>query len=352
MFRRVVVFDGELRIRNLFCQIKQAEAEPGPQGVIQGHVNLLFRDQALLHGAHQCIVISAAAKVATRFHRRSCSFFRCIHEMMLLPTPDIVDCVAIGNHITLKPPLLAQQIVKQEGTGASGHTVDRVVSAHDAGDFSLTHHALELRQIRFIQIAFRSLGIETMPVPFRPAMHRVMLRAGHRQHVVGIITLNALDELDADLAREIRVFPVSLLTTSPARVAEDVDVRCPERQAIPPFGIAIMFGDVVVELRATFNADDRSFLMKQSRIPRRSCANRFREDSGDAIVGHAMQGFVPVIISRQTQTRNRRSGILQLRNSFRERHAADQIICTRFQRVRRVAPDRQFLDVRHAHGGS
>ena len=37
-----------------------------------------------------------------------------------------------------------------------------------------------------------------------PAVDRVMFGAGHRQHVVGIVALDALDKLDANLAREIR----------------------------------------------------------------------------------------------------------------------------------------------------
>src|SRR6185503_17515409 len=101
-----------------------------------------------------------------------------------------------------------------------------------------------------------------MAFRFRTAMHRVMFGARHREHVIRVVTLDTLHKLDADLAREIGIFPVSLLATTPARVAEDVDVRRPVSQAIPPFGIAVMFCGVIVELRATLDADDVSLLVE------------------------------------------------------------------------------------------
>ena len=56
---------------------------------------------------------------------------------------------------------------------------------------------------------------------------------------------------------KIRIFAVSFLAAAPARVAENVDVGRPERQASPPFGVAVMRGNVVVMLGAAFDADDR-----------------------------------------------------------------------------------------------
>ena len=247
--------------------------------------------------------------------------------------------------------MLAQQIVEQEGTGAARNAVKRVIGAHHAGDLTLAHHPLELRQICLIQVAIRKLGIETMPVPFRAAVDRVMFCASHRQHVVGIVTLNAFDEFDANLAREKGVFTVSLLAASPARIAEDVDVRRPESQAGPPFGIAVMRAGIIVMLRAAFDANDGSFLVNQLRIPGGGHADRLWKYSGDAVVRDAVQRLVPIVVGRQTEPRDGRRGVLQLRDFFGQRHATDQIIRTCFQRARRIAPDRRLADFRHANRG-
>src|ERR1039457_4498031 len=123
---------------------------------------------------------------------------------------------------------------------------------------------------------------------------------------MGIIALNPLDKLNANLAREKRIFTVGLLAPAPARVAENVDVRRPKRHAIPPFGIAVVRVGVIVEFRAAFDADDRAFLMKQLRIPRSSSANRLGTNRRNAVVGDAVQRFVPIIVSPQTEARNSR----------------------------------------------
>ena len=146
------------------------------------------------------------------------------------------------------------------------------------------HRHLELRQIGLIQIALRRRGIETVTIRFRAAVDREMFRARHRQHVIRVVALQSLDERHAKRAAQERVFAVGFLAAAPARVAEDVDVRRPERQPAEPFGVAVVFGGVIVELRAAFNADDVCFLMKQRRIPRGRHADGLRENRRIAVV--------------------------------------------------------------------
>ena len=89
-----------------------------------------------------------------------------------------------------------------------------------------------------------------------------MFRTGHREHIFGIITLNSLDELHGNLTCEVRIFSVGFLTTAPAGIAEDIDIRCPEGQTGPPLGVTIVLRGVIVELRAAFNTNDSSFFTK------------------------------------------------------------------------------------------
>ena len=69
VFGRVVLRNRNLRVRHFVRRIKQSEPEPRLQQVTNRGVNFLLRDQSLLHGASQAVVVRAAAKVATGFHR-------------------------------------------------------------------------------------------------------------------------------------------------------------------------------------------------------------------------------------------------------------------------------------------
>ena len=145
MFGRVVLVHADLGIRALFRRIEQSEFEARPQRVRQGLVDFLFGDQPFFDGSDQGVVISAAAEIATGLDRAGSGFFRGVHVMMLLTTPNVVDGAAVGNDITLKAPLLAQKIGEQKGTGASGKAVDGIVSAHDPAHVSFAHRHLEVR---------------------------------------------------------------------------------------------------------------------------------------------------------------------------------------------------------------
>src|SRR5436189_2638224 len=99
-----------------------------------------------------------------------------------------------------------------------------------------------------------------MAIRLGAAMHGIMLGAGHGEHILRIVSLNALDVLDTNFAGQIGVFAERLLATAPARVAENVDVRGPEGDSGPPFGVAVMRIDIVVMFGAAFDADNCSFL--------------------------------------------------------------------------------------------
>ena len=114
-----------------------------------------------------------------------------------------------------------------------------------------------------------------------------------------------------------------------------------------------MGGRVIVELRPAFHANNAGFLLQQRRIPRGRRADGLRKHRRVAVVRHAVQRLAPVIEGRQPQPGNARRAVLQLRDFFRQRHPADQIIRARRQRLRRITPDRRLADFRdvRGHGG-
>ena len=57
----------------------------------------------------------------------------------------------------------------------------------------------------------------------------------------------------------------------------------------------------------------------------------------------AVQAFVPVIVSRQPEARNRRRDIANLPRLFLQRHPAHQIAHAQLQRLGRVLPERRLF---------
>ena len=136
-----------------------------------------------------------------------------------------------------------------------------------------------------------------------------------------------------------RVFAVGFLAAAPARVAEDVDVRRPEGQAEMFAAVAVVLGDVIIVLGAGFGGDDVRLLVNQRRVPGGRHADGLRKNRGDAGARHAVQTFVPIIVGRNAQPRNRRRVGHELRRLFRQRHPAHEVLHPRGQRLRRVLPD-------------
>src|SRR5919199_4347460 len=71
-----------------------------------------------------------------------------------------------------------------------------------------------------------------MALRLRAGVHGVVLRRRNHLEILRVVALHAADELDAEARGEVRVFAVGLLAAPPARVAEDVDVRRPEGEAV------------------------------------------------------------------------------------------------------------------------
>src|SRR5436853_6332414 len=88
-----------------------------------------------------------------------------------------------------------------------------------------------------------------MALRFRAAMHGVMLWRRDDFVISRIVALQPFDELHAQTRRQVRVFAVSLLAASPARVAEDVDIRAPHRQALVAAIITLTHGFVMLGAR-------------------------------------------------------------------------------------------------------
>ena len=126
------------------------------------------------------------------------------------------------------------------GLGATGLTVDALVGAHDFRHLTFLYQSLECGEIGFPEVSLgQILDIEGMAVPFRTAMNCEMFGAGEEFlvavtqlfTVVGI-ALQPSNYGESHLRGQVGILAVCLLTASPARVAEDIDIGSPKRQAL------------------------------------------------------------------------------------------------------------------------
>src|SRR6266481_5820147 len=79
-------------------------------------------------------------------------------------------------------------------------------------------------------------------------------------------------------------------------------------------------------LCAEFRADNIRGLVHKRLIESCGHANRLREYGGHTGAGYAMKAFVPPVVFRNMQPRNRCSGVAELRGLFFKRHTRNEIV--------------------------
>ena len=149
---------------------------------------------------------------------------------------DVVDRAAIAHDVAFETPLFPQPFLQQVRAGASGHTGNRVVNAHDRTGFALGDGRPERRQIRVHEIVLAHPGIEDVPFRLRAAVHGVVLRRGDNFQILRVFPLHSSDERDSHAPGQIGIFSVGFLAASPTGIPEDIDVRRPVRQSGGPAG--------------------------------------------------------------------------------------------------------------------
>ena len=98
----------------------------------------------------------------------------------------------------------------------------------------MLHQILKGGQIGLPEVARRDIGeIGRMAGIFRSAVHGIVLGTSPEFTVFGILgPLQAAHDGIAHDGGKIRVFAIGLLSPAPSRIAEDVDIGCPDAQAV------------------------------------------------------------------------------------------------------------------------
>jgi len=304
---------------------------------LKNRADLVLGDQPPPHGLAELVEGAAAGKVTSAPQGQRRRLDRIGRHAMVLV--DIGQRPAVGDHMAREFPLPAQDIAQQEVARAARLAPHAVVGAHDRLHPGLAHQFLERRQIRVPQVVRGHRRVEGVPLGFRPRVHREMFGASRRFEVPRIVALQTAHERRAEHTREHRVLAPRFLSASPARVAEDIDVRRPEGQAlvVPAFP-----GEPqrLVVLGPRLVRDGRGHPPHELRVPRGRQPDDLRKHRGPAVPRHAVQRLVPVIVGWNPKPRHGPRRVHHLRDLLVQRQLPHQIGHALIERQERVAEAR------------
>ena len=236
---------------------------------------------------------------------------------------NIAHRAAIRNHVAFEIPLTAQLIFKQKLAGASRLPVEAVVGAHHTAGLGLSHRGAKCREISVKLIVLADLDVGGVARGLRSRVHGVVL--GRRDHaiVTRIVALHAGDKRHTHARREEWIFAVRLLAAPPARVAEDVDIRRPEIEAVKNDAVAVRIHGLRVHY-ARLDADVGGHLVNARGIEGRGQCDGLGKFRGSACC-HAVQRLAPPVVGRHAQPRNGARLVHQLAGLLFERHLLHQV---------------------------
>ena len=186
--------------------------------------------------------------------------------------------------------------------------VRAVVSSHDAGD-ARTDGFPERREIRLPHVLKARSRVEAVACVLRPRMHGKMLRTRRRLQEFPF-ALKPFYVRYGAYGRKIRVLAERLLTSAPAPVAEDIDVRRPEGQTLVYAAVAETYGFVV--FRPSLIGDRVTYPPDQSGVERRRKSYRLREHRCGPRPRDAVRRLVPPVVFLYAEAFYRRRGVKEL----------------------------------------
>jgi len=165
-----------------------------------------------------------------------------------------------------------------------------------------------------------------VPVGLGPAVHRIVFSRGSHFEILGMISLETLDERHAHAAGQERILTVGLLPATPARIAEYVDIGGPKGQSFVYPAVPLTH-EFVVLCPGLVGCGNRH-PVNQAGVPCRSHADRLGEYRRHAGPGDAVQALVPPVVRGDAQSLNFWCVVHHLRHFFLECHARYEIVCS------------------------
>src|SRR5215210_3753269 len=97
--------------------------------------------------------------------------------------------------MSLEAPFAAQDVFEQKLAPIARFIERPVVGTHHRFDLGLSDQFFESRQVSIVKFTSSNDGVEGVAVFFRAGMHRIMLGAGCRFEIPGMVALKSLDKL-------------------------------------------------------------------------------------------------------------------------------------------------------------
>ncbi len=210
--------------------VEHAEFEAARQRLAQVTVEVSLLDKALLQAVGETHEHLAALQVSAVEHCVDRGRQRVFVRLVLSTVEEVVDGVAIGEDDGVVAPLVAQDVDEQAVAAAAGLAFKALIGAHHLAHVGFLHQCLKGWQIRLPEVAVGRFDVHRVAQRLRTAVHGIVLGAGMSLIILVVVTLHAFDCCYAQNGVHIRVFATGLLSPTPARIAEDVDIRAPERE--------------------------------------------------------------------------------------------------------------------------
>src|SRR5262249_21698889 len=115
------------RVLHAFRWIEQTQSESRCKQPPQGSIEICFRNQTAANRGQQVFVLHAAVQIGSCLYGARRGLRRGWLE--LVTSIDVVDRSAIGNHVALEIPFLAQNIAEQSSIPARWLSIDAVIGA-------------------------------------------------------------------------------------------------------------------------------------------------------------------------------------------------------------------------------
>ena len=195
-------------------------------------VDLSLSDEPATHSLGDAPVGIA---VATLYICASqCSFCRGGNggRTALMRCVEVAHGTAVTDYEVLEAPVIAQDRLKQTIGTTTGIVVETLVGAHYLTYLCILYQRLEGRHVGLPEVTHRHIGeVGRVTSIFRTAVYGIVLGTCPELTVFRLLRpLQALHYLHTHDTCQVGILAVGLLTASPTRITENVDVRCPDRE--------------------------------------------------------------------------------------------------------------------------
>eukprot|EP00158_Paraphelidium_tribonemae_P010375 Partr_v1_DN5092_c0_g1_i1_m31391 len=321
--------------------VEHAQAQLHQEQVHQVRVQLRLGHQAVGDRGQQALRVGRAA-VNVRARQEGRGHRRRQVGRIVVRVVHVADGVAVAGDVAVEVPLLHRHLRQDEVVGARRDAVDGVIRAHQRRGAALRDGGAKGRQQRVRLVLRRDDGVEAVALRAVPVLQRVrgvVLGArGHLDVARVVALLQAADQVDCVLGRQVDVLAGRLLRAAPARVA-GVDVGRPVGQA----------SSAAVVHRAALGGDNAADGVPQRAVPRRAGRDHLRERGGAGEraakvhagrVRDAVQRLAPPLVAGDAQAVHAVGAVDGERDLLGQREVGDHPRRARGEVERRVAQGR------------